>query len=381
MLKELIPYTFETASPEECGIPSPSVSAFIERLKSEQLGVEGFMLCRHGKVIARALAEPYKVTDKRHVYSISKSYTGTAIGIARDDGLCGVTDRIVDIFPEYVPENPSENLKKMTIHHLLSMNTGHDADTTGALMSGGGNWAKTFMSLEVAHEPGTKFVYNSGASYMLSAIITKLTGMTLLEYLTPRLFNPLGIKGVWWDACPRGINLGGWGLHVSVRDMLKLGVFYLNGGTWGKMRVVSQDWVTLASSAHSDNSITGGSPDWSCGYCYQLWRCQHNCFRGDGAFGQLIIVSPEKDMVLSLISEDNRFQQLCDAYWETILSCAHDKALPEEPAALAEMGRACVAFGQIPKLSTAITAPLALSFKPGKNDASISEVSIHTDAR
>lgn len=349
-------YGFDCAAPESVGIPSGSILAFMDRLKAEKRNVHGFLLYRHGKLISKAIAPPYTFDDKRHVYSISKSFTGTAIGIARDEGLLTLGDRLIDIFPESVPENISANLARMTVHDVLSMTCGHPDAAEGCMM-GNNDWVKAFLAREVPYTPGTHFAYNSGGTYMLSAIITKLTGMSMLDYLTPRLFEPLGITGVTWDACPKGINLGGWGFRTSPVDMLKLGVLYLNGGYWNGKRIVSRDWVKLASSYKADNGVDGGS-DWGSGYCYQMWRCQHNCFRGDGMCGQLIIVSPDKDMVLSLISEDNSFQPICDAYWETIFASTEknlstyrmdpyfkeemtaDDVLPENPDMLASLRRA-----------------------------------------
>lgn len=346
---------FDVASPESVGVPSASIMAFMDRLKEEGRNVQGFMLYRHGKLIAKCIAPPYDFNSKRHVYSISKTFTSTAIGIARDEGLLTLNERLVDIFPDSLPETISPNLAKMTIHDVLCMGCGHPKNAEPEMMAAeDGDWVKAFLSLDVPYVPGTHFAYNSGATYMLSAIITKRTGMKLIDYLRPRLFEPLGITDVAWDECPRGINLGGWGFRASLVDMLKLGVLYLNGGCWNGRRIVSRDWVKLASSYKISNGVDRGD-DWGSGYCYQIWRCQHNCFRGDGAFGQLLIVSPDRDMVLSFICEDNSFQDMCNVYWETIFESAKqnlntyrmdplftedltkDDVLPEDPISLAKL--------------------------------------------
>jgi len=348
-------YGFETATPESVGIPSESILAFMNRLKEDKRQVHGFMLYRHGKLISKCIAPPYDFDSKRHVYSISKSFTGTAIGIARDEGLLNLSDRLVDIFPESVPAVISPNLAKMTIHDVLCMGCGHDGCALDVMLGvEGGDWVRAFLGKEVPHVPGTHFAYNTGGTYMLSAIITKLTGLKLIDYLRPRLFEPLGITDVQWDECPRGMNLGGWGFRTSEVDMLKLGVMYLNGGYWNGKRIVSRDWVKLASSYKISNGVDIGH-DWGSGYCYQIWRCQHNCFRGDGMCGQMLIISPDLDMVLSIISEDNSFQDMCDAYWETVFASTkgtlrtyrmdplfkeelvRDDVLPENPNALAEL--------------------------------------------
>lgn len=351
MIKDFTDFSFKTATPESVGVDSRAITAFARRIKDKGLGVQGFMFYRHGKLVSQMIASPYDFESKRHVYSISKTWTSTAIGLARDEGLLSLTDRIIDIFPDKLPEKISDNLRRMTIHDVLCMTCGHSGCAAGDMISSpDGDWIKAFLAKDVPFEPGRHFAYNSGGSYMLSAIITRLTGKSMVEYLTPRLLNPLGISGAYSDVCPRGICYGGWGMHVSEADMLKLGVLYLNGGVWEGERILSRDWVRLASSYKSDNE-NGGSKDWSNGYCYQIWRCQNNCFRGDGAYGQLIVVSPDADSVLALISEDNRFQDICDAYWETIFAACSkstpyrmeyfyaepDDSIPENPVALAEL--------------------------------------------
>jgi len=346
---------FDFASPESVGVPSGAVLDFMKRLRDEGRNVHGFMLWRHGKLISKCIAPPFDYDSKRHAYSISKTFTSTAIGIARDEGLLTLGERLVDIFPESVPETISPNLAKMTVHDVLCMGCGHDNNSDPVMMAAeDGDWVKAFLAKDVPHVPGTHFAYNSGATYMLSAIITKRTGMKLIDYLRPRLFEPLGITDVVWDECPRGINLGGWGFRCSHTDMLKLGIMYLSGGYWRGQRIVSRDWVKLASSYKISNGVDRGD-DWGSGYCYQIWRCQHNCFRGDGAFGQLLIMSPDRDMVLALISEDNSFQDMCNTYWDTVFASAvgtlhtyrmdplfsedmvKEDVLPENPEVLAEL--------------------------------------------
>ncbi len=322
------PYEFETATPESVGIDSASIAAFEKRMRSEKIGHQGYMLYRHGKLVASSIAEPYRFSDKRHVYSVSKSWTSTAIGIAADEGLLKLDDKLISFFPNELPEKISENLSAMTLRHVLTMNTGHQNDTLGRVASTKPGWAKRFLSLEVENVPGTHFAYNSTATYMLSEVITRVSGMRMLDYLKPRLFDPLGIEGVWWEESPDGINDGGWGIHVSPEDMLKLGVLYLNKGIWNGKRILSERYIDEAVSAISDNSANP-IPDWKVGYGFQWWRCRHNCFRADGANGQYIIVSPEKDSVSVIISENGDMQAILDAYWETIFAAMSDEPLPE----------------------------------------------------
>lgn len=336
ILTELIPFTFEKASPESVGIPTASIADFERRLREENVGHQGYMLYRRGKLVAESIAEPYRSCDKRHVYSVSKSWTSTAIGIAADEGLISLEDRLIDFFPELLPETVSDNLAAMRIKHLLSMNTGHQTDTLGRVASREPGWAKRFLSLPVENLPGTHFAYNSTATYMLSAIITRVTGMRMVDYLRARLFAPLGISGVWWEESPEGVSDGGWGIHVSPEDMLKLGVLYLNRGVWNGMRILSEDYISVATSAVSDNS-SGGSIDWKLGYGYKWWRCQHNSYRADGAYGQYIIVSPDKESVAVIISEEGDMQKILDIYWDTVFAAMTDEPCPCEASAAADL--------------------------------------------
>lgn len=327
MITEFTPFSFETAAPESVGIDSEAIAAFEARLRAEKLGHQGYMIYRSRKLAASAIASPYRFTDKRHVYSISKSYTSTAVGIAVDEGLISVEDSVISFFPELLPGKVSENLAAMKIKHLLTMNTGHQEDTLGRVATREPGWAKRFLSLPVENAPGTHFAYNSTATYMLSAIITKVTGMRMVDYLRTRLFNPLGIDGVTWEESPDGISDGGWGIHVSPEDMLKLGVLYLNKGVWNGQRIISEEWVKAATSYQSDNSANRDA-DWHQGYGYQFWRCRHDSFRADGAFGQYIIVSPDKELVTVIISETGRMQAVLDAYWDTIYASLRSEPLP-----------------------------------------------------
>lgn len=332
---------FERTSPEAEGIPSAAVLKFVQALEQHTHpldAVHGFMLLRHGKVTAEGWWAPYGPLSPHSMYSLSKSFTSTAIGLAVDEGLLTVDDAVLKFFPDDIPVTPSENLKAMCVRHLLSMNTGHKEDTTRHVFgSDDKNWPRAFLSLPVDLEPGTWFVYNTGATYMLSAIITKLTGMSLLDYLRPRLFVPLGIENPTWETDPAGIALGGTGLHITAEDIARFGQLYLQGGEWDGRRLVPETWIVEATSVHSDNSNTGTNPDWSAGYGYQFWRCRHNAYRGDGAFGQFCIVMPEQDAVLAIISGMRDMQAVLDKVWEHLLPAMQPAPLAADPRASAEL--------------------------------------------
>ncbi len=236
----------------------------------------------------------------------------------------------------------------MRIRHLLSMSSGHAKDTTEQLRSSAdGDWIKAFLALPVEHAPGTHFVYNSGASYMLAAVVQKLTGMKLVDYLKPRLFDPLGIENPTWETSAQGINFGGWGLSVKTEDIARFGQLYLQKGLWQGQSILSRAWVEEATSKHVSNASVspqgenGAKPasDWEQGYGYQFWRCRHGAYRGDGAFGQYCVVLPAQEAVLAITSAVDDMQAVLNVVWQHLLPVFGPAALPENKAATAAQAR------------------------------------------
>jgi CubicO group peptidase (beta-lactamase class C family) len=287
------------------------------------------MLLRHGEVAAQGWWEPYNPESPHMLFSLSKSFTSTAIGIAQAEGLLSIDDPVISFFPAQTPENPSDNLKAMRIRDLLKMNTGHQEDATGRMRQDQESWVKGFLSLEVEHKPGTHFVYNSAATFMLSAIIQEVTGETLLEYLKPRLFDPLGIENPTWESNMEGINVGGWGLKIRTADIANFGQLYLQKGKWNGEQLIPEEWVKEATSFQTSNGSNPQS-DWEQGYGYQFWRCRHNLYRGDGAFGQYCIVMPEQDAVMAITSGTSDMQAIMNLVWDIILPAIEDEALEED---------------------------------------------------
>jgi hypothetical protein len=199
-----------------------------------------------------------------------------------------------------------------------------------------GNWAKAFFACPVERVPGTHFLYNTGATYMLSAIIQHLTGMTLLEYLRPRLLDPLGIEQASWESCPRGINTGGFGLSITTDAITRFGQLYLQKGRWQDQQLVPADWVAAATSSQINNA-PNSNIDWAQGYGYQFWRCRHNAYRGDGAFGQYCVVLPEQDAVLAITSGLGDMQPVLDLVWEHLLPAFGPAVLPDNTSAQAHL--------------------------------------------
>ena len=318
------------STPEAEGISSQAILDFVEALDREMPDqIHSLMLRRHGKVLAQGWWAPYDADTPHMLYSLSKSFTSTAIGMAIDEGLVSLDDPVISFFPDDAPAEPGAYLKSMRIRDLLRMNTGHQQEPNRRMVQGGESWAKAFLAHEVPFKPGTHFVYNSFATYMLSAIIQKVSGETLLDYLTPRLFDPLGIENPNWESDPEGINTGGWGLSITTEDISEFGQLYLQKGVWEGKQLVSESWVEEATKLQSSNGSNPDS-DWDQGYGYQFWRCRNNLYRGDGAFGQYCIVMPEQDAVLAITSGTGDMQKVMDLAWEHLLPAMQEGALPAD---------------------------------------------------
>jgi CubicO group peptidase (beta-lactamase class C family) len=328
------------STPEAEGIPSSAILAFLDAVEQHDDpldAVHSVMLLRHGRVVAEGWWAPYGRDLPHMLYSLSKSFASSAIGLAVDEGLLRLDDPVLSFFPDDAPEHPSDNLEAMTVRHLLSMNTGHHEDTLDAVWHGEhDNWPRAFLAQPVEHEPGTWFVYNTPATYMLSVIITGLTGESLLDYLRPRLFDPLGIEHPTWDTDPQGRNLGGSGLHITTGDIARFGQMYLQEGMWEGRCILPEAWVREATTIHSDSSNTKVEPDWSAGYGY-LWMSRHNAYRGDGAFGQFCLVLPEQDAVVAMTSGTRDLQGVLDKVWAHLLPAFGPEPLPEDSGAQAAL--------------------------------------------
>jgi CubicO group peptidase (beta-lactamase class C family) len=288
------------------------------------------MLVRHGAVVAEGWWKPESAETPHVLHSLSKSFTSTAVGLAIEEGKLGLDDAVLKFFPEEAPANPSDNLKAMRVRDLLTMNCGHDVECK---RSDEVAWSKTFLAHPVPHRPGTHFQYNSMGTYMLSAIVQKVTGQTVLDYLKPRLFAPLGIENPRWEASPQGISCGGWGLYLRTEDIAKFGQLYLQKGKWNGKQIVPEKWVQEATKYQVPNkdapSGRGNKPDWQAGYGYQFWQCQHGAYRGDGANGQFCIVLPELDAVIAITAQTGDMQAEINVVWETLLPAIREGKLAE----------------------------------------------------
>lgn len=312
------------STPEQQGISSDGLIKFLDEVEQSKIEFHSIMIVRHGHVVAEGWWAPYASPYKHTLYSLSKSFTSTAVGLAVSEGHLSVDDTVVSFFPDDAPAQVSANLASMKIKHLLTMSTGHVKDTIQPMRHSSQTWAKTFFSLPIERQPGTFFLYNTGATYMLSAIIQKVTGQTLQQYLRPRIFVPLGIEGEDWETDPQGINTGGYGLRVKTEDISKFGLLYLQKGKWNGKQLLSPEWIEEATRIQiASNSSKPTRPkeedDWAQGYGYQFWRCRPGGYRADGAFGQFCMIMPEYDAVVAITSESFSMQKSMDLVWSHLL--------------------------------------------------------------
>ncbi|MCC9605806.1 beta-lactamase family protein [Blastopirellula sp. JC732] len=331
--KNLSTSALPRSTPEAEGVSSKGIQAFIEAADKDVNSMHSFMLVRHGKVVAEAWWVP-EAAEKPHVlWSLSKSFTSTAVGLAIADGKLSLDDKVVKFFPDLTPEDASENLQAMTIRDLLTMSAGHHDELNWREQP---HWAAAFLKHPVPHQPGSHFRYNTPATYMLSVIVQKVTGETVLEYLTPRLFQPLGIATPVWEKSPQGESIGGYGLYLKTEDIAKFGQLYLQKGNWNGKQILPAEWIAKATSKQVSNGDNPES-DWNQGYGFQFWRCRHNAFRGDGKDGQFCIVMPDQDAVVAITAHTGNMQAELNVVWDHLLPALHEEALPADEKSLAEL--------------------------------------------
>ncbi|XID93818.1 serine hydrolase domain-containing protein [Paenibacillaceae bacterium WGS1546] len=327
-------------TPEDQGGCSAAVLSFIHEIERRKLELHGFMFLRGGHVITEGWWAPYGPEYPHIANSLTKSFTSTAAGFAVQEGLITVDDLVLPYFPDIVNEEILVNMGGLKIKHLLSMSTGHMEDTTRfgiepAFLEdrpdlwigdrADRDWVRGFFELPIEQKPGTSFVYNSGASQVLAEIVQQVTGQSLVDYLHPRLFEPLGIEKPQWDTWQKGTNCGGWGLRLKTEDIARFGLLFLRKGVWNGKRILTEEWVSAATAKQVDTQTHGarmgvtGSTDWMQGYGYQFWMCQHDAYRGDGAFGQYCLVIPDHDAVIAINSGIYDMQELLDVIWEHLL--------------------------------------------------------------
>lgn len=296
---------FVRATPESQGISSDLFAALLRELDaSKDTEMHHFMALRHGKVICECNFAPYPKGMWHITHSMCKSITGMAIGMLIEEEKLKLDENIYDIFPDHINAFSKIFRPVITVENLLTMTSGVTFNESGIVS--GNDWLGSFLNASVNGKPGTEFQYNSLNTYVLSAIVTKRTGETLTEYLTPRLFGPLGITKYYWETCPKGITKGGWGLFLCAEDMAKLGQLYLQRGKWHGQQLVSEYWIEISTARHLKTQND------TYGYGYQLWMEQRpGSFEYNGMLGQNVIIYPDMDMVLVTNAGNKEMFQDC----------------------------------------------------------------------
>ena len=293
---------FERVTPESVGLRSADILQFLEDLAHSETEMHGLMIMRHGKVAAEGWWAPFAPHLRHGLQSHSKTYAATAVGLAYTEGYLKLNERVIDIFPDEAPENPSENLKLLTVRDVLCMGCGMDT-----MPRDSEHWIRDFLATPVNHKPGTTYMYNSVGSTFLCAIVAKKTGIDAHEYLKTRLFDKIGIdeSNLRWYRMADGTPMGGGGLFATTEDNLRLMKLYADGGVWEGERILAEDYVKLATSLQNESATEANNnplaTDNHVGYGFQIWMCKpEGVYRADGAMGQFTIVCPKQDLIIAI---------------------------------------------------------------------------------
>lgn len=333
-------FVFEkVVSPESLGVSSKRLLQFIDEVEKRGIEIHSLILLRHGREAVRMNWKPYDISAPHMLFSLSKSFTSCAAGFAVAEGLLTYDMRVADVLSDKLPETPSKRLLNIRLKDLLCMGSGRAPESDGT-PKGNDDWCRYTLNFDIEYDPGTHFNYNSLDTYLCSAMVTRVTGMTVRDYLMPRLFDKIGIPKPDWDMSPQGINCGGWGLHLSCESIARFGQLLLNHGIWNGERILPAGWVETATSMHIDNSGRNQHADWEQGYCYQFWRCRDGRYRGDGMCGQYCLVSDREDAVMAMTAGTTDMGAQMDAVHDLLLG-----AIDAEPGTAAEQDklRQCIA--------------------------------------
>ncbi|WP_144712079.1 serine hydrolase [Curtobacterium pusillum] len=348
--------TFPRTAPSALGIDARGVTAFLDALEhTPDVEPHSIVLLRHGQVAAQGWWDPYRPDRVHLLYSLSKSFTAAAVGIAVREDLIDLDATVLSYFPELDADVTDARSRRIRVRHVLAMASGHREETLDrARAADPDDLVRGFLLTPPDEEPGSVFAYNQPCTYTLGAIVRRVSGQSLVEYLRPRLLDPLGIGDLAWRRDETGAELGFSGCYATTDAVARLGQLYLQRGVWDGERILDEDWVAAATSTQVANPDEG-NPDWSQGYGFQFWMARHG-FRGDGAYGQFCVVLPEQDVVLALTGQSLDMQAVLDAAWQHLLPAidaadvdvAADAVLE---ARLASLGLPPVRGGSLPDLA------------------------------
>jgi CubicO group peptidase (beta-lactamase class C family)/lysophospholipase L1-like esterase len=364
------------SAPEAQGVSSAAVLAFVDEAERSIDSLHSFMLIRHGHVVAEGWWAPYNRDTRHALYSLTKSFTSTAVGIAIAEGKLRIDDPVVKFFPDVAPAKPDGELADMRLSDLLRMSTGQETEPPFTTRL---PWTKAFLAHPVPFKPGTHFLYNTSATYMASAMLQKATGEKLIDYLQPRLFGPLGIEDPAWETSDEGISIGGYGLSLRTEDIAKFGQLYLQRGNWQGKQLVPTEWIAAATSLQTANGSNPQS-DWDQGYGYQFWRCRHGAYRGDGAYGQFCIVLPKHDAVIVVTSGVPNMQAVLNVVWDKLLPAFEEGTLPADEAVAGQLAKRLGGLAlPTPTGDAAPTAVAGKTFRFAPNQRKLESLAIETD--
>jgi CubicO group peptidase (beta-lactamase class C family) len=346
------------STPEAQGVSSAALLDFVKAADTKVDSFNSFMLVRHGHVVAEGWWGPYSAENPHWLYSLTKSFTSTAEGLAIAEGKLHLDDQVIKFFPDEAPALPSKNLLQMRVRDLLTMTAGHDVKTVEDFRyHTPDSPIKRFLAFPVDHKPGTLFVYNSPGTLVQSAIVQKVTGMTERQYLQTRLFDPLGFGNPEWGSTEQGVTVGPSELCIRTEDIACFGQMLLQKGRWNGQQLVPSGWIEAATSKQVSNGSDPTS-DWDQGYGYQFWRCRPGFFRGDGAFGQICFVMPQYDAVLAITAGTADMQAEMNLVYDKILPGLHDGVLAPDDEGDAALSHATAAL-TIHSPATGPESPLA----------------------
>lgn len=377
-----LPYDdgLQRSTPEEQGVSSEAVAKVFQALDEGGYNVHSLMILRHGKVIAEHWWHPFRPEYSHAMYSSTKTFTAIAIGMAVDEGLLSIDEKVMDFFPDLLPETLPEGLEELSVEHLLTMSAGH---ASTSYPGSGESQIRAFLATPYAHKPGTAFAYNITCSHVLSHILFRRSGLTLLEFLQPRLFDKLGIEDVVWEMDLDGKNMGNGGMHAKVSDLAKLGLFLSRGGNWNGEQLVSSEWVKSMTTPHiyqhPDRSPEeNAGDDGAQGYGYQTWMGRHGSYRAIGGSNQLALVIPEADLVIASqgeIRDENGFNSIM----YSLIDACSNKKLRKSKFDLAAAIEGYELKRPLERSSCKLTSR-TLRYKIFQNSYGISDIALRFDA-
>ncbi|MFI6335519.1 serine hydrolase domain-containing protein [Streptomyces sp. NPDC050535] len=326
------------STPAEQGVEASGIHAFLDAVESApDIEPHSLMILRHGHVVASGWWAPYAPERLQLLYSLSKSFTSTAAGFAAAEGLLRLDDPVISYFPEFEADITDPRSRAMLVRHVASMASGHLAETyDAAFRLDRAEPVRGFLLTPPDRDPGTVFTYNQPATYTLAAIVQRTSGLSLTEYLRPRLLDPLGIGEVAWQQHPAGRDIGFSGLHAATDAIARLGQLYLQDGVWEGRRLLPSSWIAQATGvrvANADGTAEGALSDWQQGYGFQFWKSRHG-YRGDGAYGQFCLVLPEHDAVIVTTAATEQMQEVLNLVWRHLLPSFGSAPLPGREDAL-----------------------------------------------